>query len=173
MGLFGKDNLHMWVKGNPSEEKFLRTPVPLFDFSSSTQEERSELIGHMEKMMKTHYGVGLSANQIGLPLRVFIARLPGSSQSRYQGPLYSIFNPSLIKKSFRKEWGEEGCLSIPGVYGEVKRHRSVVLRGYDIEGKEIEIDAHGFLARIFQHEFDHLEGVLFTDKARNSITRND
>ncbi len=94
MSYLKKENLHIWVKGNPSEEVFLRTPTPLFDMSSSRKEDREELIAHMEKMMRTHYGVGLSANQIGLPLRVFIARLPGSGGSRYQGPLYAIFNPS-------------------------------------------------------------------------------
>jgi len=123
--------------------------------------------------MRTHYGVGLSANQIGLPLRVFIARLPGSGRSRYQGPLYVVFNPSFSHTSFLKEWGEEGCLSIPGVYGEVKRYKKVTLVGQDVSGKDIEIAADGFLARIFQHELDHLNGILFTDKARNIVTRHD
>ena len=173
MSYIKNENLHMWIKGNPSQEAFLRTPTPLFDFSSSTQEERKELIDHMEKMMRTHYGVGLSANQIGLPIRLFIARLPGTGTSRYQGPLYTVFNPSLTRTSFLKEWGEEGCLSIPGVYGEVKRHKKITLVGQDIAGKDITIVADGFLARIFQHELDHLNGILFTDKARHIVTKHE
>ncbi len=64
-------------------------------------------------------------------------------------------------------------MSIPGVYGEVKRYKKVTLVGQDVSGKDIEIAADGFLARIFQHELDHLNGILFTDKARNIVTRHD
>lgn len=170
MSIIKQKHLHMWVKGNPSEEDFLRTPTPHFDFNTVSLEERKEVVDHMEKMMRSHHGIGLSANQVGLPFRIFIARLPGDGE-QYEGPLYVFFNPSVKKKSFMKEWAEEGCLSIPGVYGEIKRCKEVVIKGKDVSGEDIEISAEGLLARIFQHELDHLNGILFTDKARNVVMR--
>jgi peptide deformylase len=78
-----------------------------------------------------------------------------------------MFNPVITKRSFRQEWGEEGCLSIPGVYGDVKRFKSVSCRFIDPEGNERIVKASGLLARIIQHEIDHIDGILFIDKGKN------
>ncbi len=78
---------------------------------------------------------------------------------------YVIFNPEIIKFSEEKIIMEEGCLSAPGIYGQVERSSEIILQGYDKNGRKIKIRASGLLARIFQHETDHLNGILFIDKA--------
>src|SRR3989344_5558254 len=112
--------------------------------------------------MRTAHGIGLSANQIGLNMRVFVAEVPDA-----QGGMksYAIFNPKLEKFSGEKIPFEEGCLSVPLTYGTVERAERVTLTGFDKNGGPVKIKAWGLLARVFQHEVDHLEGKLFIDKA--------
>ncbi|MBI2591585.1 MAG: peptide deformylase [Candidatus Brennerbacteria bacterium] len=150
---------------NKIEEKFLRRPAKLFDFSKFSKKEIQELIKKMRKEMKAAQGVGLSANQIGLDMKVFVAEAPSE---RGAMKFYAVFNPDI--KSSSKETFEidEGCLSVPDFYGKVKRPAKIILNGFDKNGKNITIKAWGFLARVFQHETDHLNGILFTDK----ISRN-
>ena len=113
----------------------------------------------MRAIMKKAQGVGLSANQVGLDSNFFIAEV--------NGKFYSIFNPKLEKISEETEIMDEGCLSIPETFGDVERPSKATLSGFDINGKKIKIKAWGLLARVFQHEVDHLNGKLFIDKAKN------
>ena len=78
-----------------------------------------------------------------------------------------LINPKITKKSLLKEWGEEGCLSVPGVFGQVKRHKKITCEYLDQKSVENAIKAEGLLARVIQHEIDHLDGILFIDKAKN------
>ena len=107
--------------------------------------------------MKKADGIGLSANQIGLDFKVFVAQADGK--------FYAIFNPKILKSSEERAAMEEGCLSVPEVFGTVIRPAKIVLEGFDKNGKKLKIKAWGLLARIFQHEVDHLNGKLFIDKA--------
>ncbi len=116
----------------------------------------------MAQTMKDNDGIGLAAPQIGHNIRLIVV-------STSDGPL-AMFNPLLIKKSLLKEWGEEGCLSIPQTFGDVKRHKSVRCSFIDAEGNKRSIDAKGLLARVIQHEIDHINGILFIDKAKNIHT---
>jgi peptide deformylase len=113
----------------------------------------------MAKTMKEKDGIGLAAPQTGNNIRLITI-------SAKDGVLV-MFNPKIIKKSLLKEWEEEGCLSVPFYFGEVKRPRSVVCVFNGPEGKENKIRASGLLARVIQHEIDHLDGILFIDKAKN------
>mgnify|MGYP003922156025 CR=1 FL=1 len=113
--------------------------------------------------MREANGIGLSANQIGLPYRVFVAQVP-DLQGRLK--FYAIFNPEIVKVSKEKELFEEGCLSIPDKYALVPRYSHIVIKGFDINGKKIKIKAWGLLARVFQHEIDHLDGKLFIDRIK-------
>jgi len=79
--------------------------------------------------------------------------------------VYVLANPELVQVSDKKEKGIEGCLSVPNLYGEVERSQSVTVRGQNRHGKNVTIKANGWLARIFQHEIDHLNGILFVDRA--------
>jgi len=149
---------------NKKDEKLLRQKTRPFDFSKFSRREAQELVKKMRGFMKQANGVGLSANQIGLNYRVFVAQVPDS-----QGHLkfYAIFNPEITKTSNEKDVLEEGCLSVPHKYGAVERWNKITLTGFDSRAKKIKIKAWGLLARVFQHEVDHLDGKLFIDKAKS------
>ena len=101
-------------------------------------------------------GIGLAAPQVNIAKRVIIVNSNNNA---------AVFiNPKIIKKSFLKNKMEEGCLSIPGVYKKVKRYNSVTMQFQDLKAKKQKIKANKLLARILQHEIDHLDGVLFIDK---------
>lgn len=149
---------------NKEEEDFLRKKTLPFDFSKFTQEEIKNTIKKMRKIMEEADGVGLSANQVGIFYQFFIAKVP--DENGYS-KFYAIFNPEIKKISKESEKMEEGCLSVPHCFGNMKRNYKLTLEGQDWRGKKIKIKAWGFLARVFQHEVDHLNGVLFIDKAEN------
>ncbi|OGY60209.1 MAG: peptide deformylase [Candidatus Colwellbacteria bacterium RIFCSPLOWO2_12_FULL_44_13] len=137
------------------DEKFLRRKVADFDFKAFTKKEINTLIKQMRVIMEAANGVGLSANQIGLTMNVFVAK----DDKKF----YAIFNASISKPSKTTVEFEEGCLSVPGTFASVLRPEKVILTGYDKNGKKLKIKAWGFLARVFQHEVDHLNGKLFID----------
>ncbi len=170
--------MKIYTIADKTEEKFLRTKTADFDFSKFTKKEIEDLIKKMRKTMSTATGIGLSANQIGLNLRLFVAQISDKPLKRDRNnkiilpppkamKFYAIFNPKIIKSSGKKSVMEEGCLSIPGIYGLVERSEKISLEGYDRYGKKIAVKASGLLARVFQHETDHLNGILFIDKAIN------
>ncbi len=152
--------MKIFTINNKKEEKFLRNKAADFDFNKFGKKEISELLRTMREIMTKAQGIGLSANQIGLNLRFFVAQISDKSLK-----FYAIFNPEIVKFSKEKIVMEEGCLSVPGVYGLVKRSARITLVGQDENGKKIKIKTFGLLARVFQHEFDHLNGILFIDKA--------
>lgn len=157
---------------NKKDEKFLRHKTANFDFKTHDKKEISELIKQMRETMQLAQGVGLSANQLGFDLRVFVVEMIEEGEAR---KFYAVFNPEIIKFSQEKFIMEEGCLSVPGVVGLVERPEKITLVGQDKNGKKIKIKAWGLLARVFQHEADHLNGILFIDKAKgiHKITKND
>jgi len=113
----------------------------------------------MDDMLETMYaapGAGLAANQIGVPLRVCVVK---GEENQHWG----LVNPVLVKGE-GSQIGYEGCLSFPGWVGEVERYETVVVKGLNRKGKEIRVKSSGFTARAFQHELDHLDGILFTDR---------
>jgi peptide deformylase len=119
-----------------------------------------QLIDDMAETMYAAPGVGLAANQVGSPHRLFVAN---PSDDRDPSKLLVVINPELVE-SDGEMVGEEGCLSVPDFREEVRRARRVFLRGLDREGRPIEIEATDLLARIFQHEMDHLNGLFFVDR---------
>lgn len=154
--------------GNKKSEKFLRKKTEDFNFEKTGGPERVALVERMKATMRAANGIGLSANQIGLAQRAFVAEIPERNGGT---KFYAVFNPELELRGKENAEMEEGCLSVPGVYGVVSRPRMAVLRGFDKNGHPIKIKAWGLLARVFQHELDHLNGVLFIDKARTT-TKN-
>lgn len=149
-----------------TDEAFLRNKTVPFDFSKFKKKELQDLIRMMRTTMKKADGVGLSANQIGRKERFFVAQVP-DSQNR--PVFYAIFNPQITKISEELSTTEEGCLSVPRMWGQTPRAYRVTLEGYDINNKKIKIKAWGLLARVFQHEVDHLDGKLFIDRAKSLI----
>lgn len=109
-------------------------------------------------------GVALAAPQIGINLRIFVVSPMVFAKNPEEIKL-TFINPEIIKHSKDKKVVEEGCLSVRWWYGKIRRHTRATIRAYDENGKQFEMSASGLLAQIFQHETDHLEGVLFVDKA--------
>ncbi len=126
-----------------------------------------ELVEEMFEIMYEFRGVGLAANQVNLPIRLFIANPSGNKD---EGPELVFINPEVNKAKGIVE-AEEGCLSLPGINANVKRNKSLQINAYDMSGKEIKADIDGFLGRIVQHEIDHLDGVLFIDRLAEEIPR--
>src|SRR5215471_16762245 len=114
------------------------------------------LLDDLAETMYAAPGAGLAANQIGVPLRVCVVK--GDDNQHY-----GMINPVVVKGE-GSQIGYEGCLSFPGWMGEVERYETVVVKGLNRKGKEVRIKSSGFTARAFQHEIDHLDGVLFTDR---------
>ena len=155
------------IVSNKKEEKFLRKKTAAFDFSQYTKKEVQDLIARMKKIMHAANGVGLSANQIGLDMKVFVAEVPDAEGGH---KFYAIFNPEIEKVSEDKNVLEEGCLSIPGIFGDVPRASRIAIKAQDKNGRAVKIKAWGFLARVFQHEIDHLSGHVFTDRTKKLYT---
>jgi len=154
----------IFLLANPDQKAVLRTPAVAYDFAAHLPSDTRQLVDRMKRAMHAAQGIGLSANQIGLPWSVFVGQIP-SAQGKPK--FYAVFNPKLSWQSDEQEPFEEGCLSIPATYGSVTRSEKIVLEGQDRRGKPLKIKAWGLLARMFQHEVDHLAGIVFTDKARN------
>jgi peptide deformylase len=123
------------------------------------------LIDDMVDTMRLAPGVGLAAPQVSVPLRVIVVEFGDEEDENVSPKLFTIINPEIIRQSQDVVKGVEGCLSIPGILGEVERSSAVTVKGVNRQGKPIRVKANGWLARIFQHEVDHLDGVLFVDRA--------
>ncbi|MBV6449944.1 MAG: Peptide deformylase 2 [Anaerolineales bacterium] len=137
--------------------------VTKFDKSLQT------LLNDMVETMRAAPGVGLAAPQIGLSERIIVIEYfeKREDEEKEDAPkkVWAAINPEIVKASQETLLGVEGCLSIPGLVGEVERHAEVHVKALNRHGKPMRIKAKGWLARIFQHEIDHLNGILFTERA--------
>ena len=123
------------------------------------------LVNDMIETMRAAPGVGLAAPQIDVARRVIVVEYE-DEEADIPHQLYAVINPRVVWAAPEMQWGVEGCLSIPGLVGEVPRARAVTVVGQDPQGRPLRLNLEGWVARIFQHEIDHLNGVLFTDRAR-------
>lgn len=119
------------------------------------------MIAEMFDLMYEAKGIGLAANQVDLPLRFFVINPQGDPSEKDEEQVF--INPVISSRKGLSE-SEEGCLSLPGLYGQVKRPEKVTVNAYDLSGKEFCGEVDGMLARVIQHETDHLDGVMFTDR---------
>ncbi len=131
-------------------------------------EEIAALAADMADSMTAAGGVGLAAPQIGVPKRIIVFKVPGerATAAANDGPLelQVLINPVIEPLSGEMELGWEGCLSIPGLKGEVPRYRKIAYRGFDLQGEKVLRRAEGFHARVVQHEVDHLDGILYPER---------
>ncbi|NBS41387.1 peptide deformylase [bacterium] len=127
--------------------------VAASDFGS---ERIKKLADDLIETMNVENGCGIAAPQVGVNERVIIVD-PGDDATAY-------VNPVIVDRSFKTTMSEEGCLSVPGVWGMVKRNRNVTVRAFDLDGNPVEKTVDGLHAIIFQHEIDHLDGILFIDR---------
>ena len=130
--------------------------------------ELQTLIDDMVETMRVAPGVGLAAPQVDASVRVIVVEYGEEDEEEtavIPPKLYTVVNPEITRFSTESEVGSEGCLSIPGFAGDVERPLGITIKGLNRRGQPIRIKAEGWLARIFQHEIDHLDGVLFIDRA--------
>lgn len=132
-------------------------PIPVLDVPKI-----KSLISDLTETMHEKDGLGIAAPQIGKSIRLIIINTKDGA--------IAMINPKILKKSWKKNIDEEGCLSVPGVFGLVKRHSVITVSAINKDSKNIHFDAKGLFARVIQHEIDHLDGILFIDKAKK-ITR--
>jgi peptide deformylase len=129
--------------------------------------ELRNMAAQMLDLMYEAEGVGLAANQVNLPIRIFVANPAGE---RGDGEELVLLNPELQMPKGNVS-GQEGCLSLPGVFGQVKRPKSIRLSAFDLKGNSVDRVVDGFLARVIQHENDHLDGVMFYDRMTEEAKR--
>ncbi|MBK9710409.1 MAG: peptide deformylase [Kouleothrix sp.] len=164
---------------DPEDKKVLKTRChPIKTITPGLR----QLAADMFETMHAANGVGLAAPQIGLTQRIAVVWVPAEVEESDDGSVlevapeesYALINPEIVKVSAGEELGQEGCLSLPGWYGEVPRHAWVTVEYTDLEGKRRRIrKAGGLLGRALQHEIDHLDGVLFTERIRDLSTLKD
>ncbi len=174
------------VQDGTSILREVAVPVPEKLFGSA---KLSRLIKDMTEALDAEpEGVALAAPQVGVSYRMFVVRIdrtvplnaPRSGASgelpakpKVLAPELEVFiNPEIVKSSRRRKNADEGCLSVRGVYGTTKRHERVTIRARRADGTKVERGAGSLLAQIFQHEIDHLNGILFIDHAENLLKIN-
>lgn len=143
-----------------------RKALPVKTFDADLQ----QLIDDMIETMRLAPGVGLAAPQVNVPLRVAVIEYGGEADEENgdkppKKKLFALVNPEITRASKETEVATEGCLSIPGLVGDVERSVSVTVSAQNRRGQPIKLKASGWLARIFQHEIDHINGILYIDKA--------
>jgi len=137
-------------------DKRLRGKAEAIDFAKENSKQLKRLVADLKETMLAKDGLGLAAPQINVKKRIVVINTKDGA--------IALINPKITDGSWLKKIDEEGCLSVPGVYGKVKRHHKIKLTAISEDGECIEIDAPGLLARVIQHEVDHLDGILFIDK---------
>jgi len=138
------------------EEILRRRAEPITEID----EEVVKLVDHMAETMYSAPGIGLAATQVGVSKQVLVADI---APRRPESELIVLINPEIVAAEGEVIF-EEGCLSVPDYQAEVKRHEKVTVRGLNLKGEEVEIEAEGLLAVVLQHEIDHLNGMLFIDR---------
>jgi len=159
-------NLEILTVQNPEHLQTLRTK------SRKVQAVSPKMVAFAKEMlekMREANGVGLAAPQVGLLQRLFVVELPEDEESSEPAQTYIFFNPKIIKGR-GEQIGYEGCLSIPGYIGEVARRQQITVEALDEKGDPVRLKVEGYLARVFQHEIDHLDGILYTDRLTDPAT---
>jgi peptide deformylase len=130
-------------------------------------DEGQNLIKDMIETMYKDDGVGLAATQINHSLRICVIGKEATKNTDFKGSEIVLINPEWQKISRKTEVDMEGCLSVPKTFGKVKRQKDIIVKAINTQGEAVEFEAHKFFARVIQHEVDHLNGILFIDKAKD------
>lgn len=130
--------------------------------------ELKQMIGQMFDLMYESKGIGLAANQVALPYRLFVINPTGDPQLKDEE--FVFINPEITRRNGSEE-SEEGCLSLPEIYGPVPRATRIVVDAFNLSGEQFEMDLTGLDARVVQHEYDHLDGVLFPDRVSAAVLK--
>ncbi len=142
--------------------KSLRERSRVLDVEEVTTPEFQQYLDRLIHTMFTSDGVGIASPQVGRNIRAIVVFMPKGAEC--------FINPEITKTSTSMTDSEEGCLSVPGKFGIVPRHKKVTVRALNRHGRRVEFDAKNFPAIVFQHEIDHLDGILFIDKATSMLS---
>jgi peptide deformylase len=149
--------------------EIVKTPDPVLRRKAHKitkfEKDLQTLVDDMIETMRVAPGVGLAAPQVGVSERLIVVEYGDDEDETVPKKLYVVINPEIVLASEEKVEGIEACLSIPQLVGEVERHEKITIKGFNRFGKPIKVKTEGWMARIFQHEIDHLDGVLYTDRA--------
>jgi peptide deformylase len=159
-------DVRIYMIDNPQQAEVLRSR------SRRIQRVTPRLLALASEMLETMHqasGVGLAAPQVGVPLRLFVVELPEDEENGQPRQTFILFNTEIVKGK-GEQIGYEGCLSIPGYVGEVARYEQITIKALDEKGQPVRLKAEAYLARVFQHEIDHLDGVLYTDRLTDPAT---
>jgi len=132
-----------------------------------TSKTTKEFVANLIETMYVKDGVGIASVQVGNPIQLCVIARDFTPDKTTD---LVLINPSFVKASILREWAEEGCLSVPKIYGSVRRYKKIKVSALNMKGEKIEFIARDFFARIVQHEIDHLNGVLFIEKAKKLHT---
>ncbi|MCR9197845.1 MAG: peptide deformylase [Planctomycetaceae bacterium] len=153
-----------------SDLKIVYHPHPALRWKSKDvtriDAQLKEWIGQMFDLMYEARGIGLAANQVALPYRLFVINPTGDRDDTEMEQVF--INPQITKRNGSEE-GEEGCLSLPELYGPVTRAEKIVVEAFDLSGEEFAMELTGIHSRVVQHESDHLDGVMFTDRVTDKV----
>ena len=163
--------LKIYDVSDKEDEKVLRKISQEVSINEINSKDFQKTIKDIFTFLKDNAdGAGLSAPQVGINERFFIASanvLEKAKDKKFQQDDVVFINPKIIKNSKKQSWGEEGCFSVRWFYGQVERYEKITMEAYNLKGEKKIWNASGFLARLFQHEIDHLDGILFIDKAKD------
>lgn len=150
--------------------RIVKYPHPTLRYKSKpllrVDSELKKMIHQMFDLMYSHEGVGLAANQVDLPYRLFVMNVKADPAAKEEE--HAFINPVILQRRGGTEEKEEGCLSLPDIFAPVKRQQKIVLNAYNLAGEEVTWELNGTYARVVQHEYDHLDGVLFIDRLSQS-----
>jgi len=145
--------------------QIVRYPHPALKFESVPVREINAglraIVRRMFELMYESNGIGLAANQVGLPLRLFVINPTGEREETDQE--FVFVNPQILKRNGSDE-AEEGCLSLPRIYGNVRRAERISVEAFDLKGRPFRLDLDDLPARVVQHEYDHIDGIIFPDR---------
>jgi len=152
--------------------EIVRYPHPALSWKSKSvveiNAELRKIVGEMFDLMYEAHGIGLAANQVALPYRLFVVNVTGDAEEKDQE--FVFVNPEIVKRNGSVE-GEEGCLSLPELYGEVRRAEEIVVDAFDLRGRQFRLELDDLPARAVQHENDHIDGVMFIDRMTEAARR--
>jgi peptide deformylase len=152
--------------------QIIRYPHPALRWKSKPitriDAELRRTVREMFDCMYENNGIGLAANQVGLPYRLFVTNATGDPAEKDAERVF--VNPEILRRKGSAE-GEEGCLSLPQLYGQVRRSEKILVDAFDLDGQEFELAADELEARVIQHENDHIDGVLFIDRMTDAARR--
>ena len=156
-----------------SDLKIVYHPHPALRWKSKDvtriDAQLKDWVGQMFELMYEARGIGLAANQVALPYRLFVINPTGDPDETEHEQVF--INPQIVKRNGSED-SEEGCLSLPEIYGPVTRAERITVEAFDLDGSYFAMELSGLHARVVQHEYDHLDGVMFTDRITDNVLKS-